>query len=282
MVIDGVLAEELGVEHLVLGAADRTKDGARAELAGQRHVLLAEDLLHESLLVVRVVDDEPAADPDRLPVAPEDPGTERVERAGLDVAARLADERDDAFAQLPGGAVCERHREDLPRPDAADTDEIGDAMGQDTGLARSRAGEDQERAVRRGHGPGLLRVQGSDDLLGAAGCTGCPGRRLLRFARPALVRAELRRLLSGEWRVVQPIGLDEGGRGHLGGIRKGRSGGLRGGVGSVVDGSPTGGGAHRLIVGRAPSPGIERAPLGLSGAAETATARSGRPAGRRR
>jgi hypothetical protein len=98
VVIDGVVAEELRVEHLVLRAADRTEDGARSELAGQRHVLLAEDRLHQRLLVVRVVDDEPAADPDRLAVASQDTGTERMERARLDVAARLADERDDPLA----------------------------------------------------------------------------------------------------------------------------------------------------------------------------------------
>ena len=68
------------------------EDRARAELAGERQVLLAEDLLHQRLLVVRVVDDEPAVDPDRLAVAAEDPGAERVERARLDVAAGLADE----------------------------------------------------------------------------------------------------------------------------------------------------------------------------------------------
>ena len=92
--------EERRVEHLVLRPADRAEDGARPELAGQRQVLLAEELLHQALLVLGVVDDEPAADPDRLAVAAEDAGAERVEGPGLDVAAGLADEADDPLAEL--------------------------------------------------------------------------------------------------------------------------------------------------------------------------------------
>ena len=55
-VVDGVLGEERRVEHLVLGPADRAEHRARPELAGQRQVLLAQDLLHQRLLVVGVVD----------------------------------------------------------------------------------------------------------------------------------------------------------------------------------------------------------------------------------
>ena len=100
VVVDRVLGEERRVEHLVLRPADRAQDGRRPELAGQRHVLLAEDRLHQRLLVVGVVDDEPAADPDCLAVAPEDAGAQRVERARLDVPTGLADEGDDPLAQL--------------------------------------------------------------------------------------------------------------------------------------------------------------------------------------
>ena len=189
VVVDGVLGEERRVEHLVLRAADRAEHGRRPELAGQRHVLLAEDRLHERLLVVGVVDDEAAADPDRLAVAPEDPGAERVERARLDVAARLADERDDPLAQLAGGPVRERHREDLPRPDALDADEVRDAVGEDARLAAAGAGEDEERAIGRRDGPRLLRIQVPDDLLGALRGGELACRLLLRFPRPSLVCA---------------------------------------------------------------------------------------------
>jgi hypothetical protein len=125
-----------------------------------------------------------------------------MERARLDVAARLTDERDDPLAQLPGGTVREGHREDLPRLDPADADEVGDPVGKDPGLAGSRPGEDEQRTVGRGDCPRLLRVQGPDDLLGAACGIGRSRGLLLRLAGPTLVRSQLRWLLPGEWRVA--------------------------------------------------------------------------------
>ena len=249
------------------------------------------------LLVVGVVDDEPAADPDRLAVAPEDPGAERVERARLDVATRLADERDDPLAQLAGGAVRERHREDLPRPDALDADEVGDPMGEDAGLAAAGAGEDQERPVGRRDGAGLLRVEAADDLLGArfaAACFAC--RFLLGLARPPLVGASARGGASpGSGGVAQPVRL-------RGGRRCQRPRSSTKAVPSVAW-APSAGvpavrrrvvGLTALIVGRAaftrPSRRAREKPRaggsaarGSTGAGnEVATGRSGPPAGPRR
>ena len=128
------------------------------------HALLVEDPLHQRALVVRVVDDEVAADADRLAVAAQDPGAQGVERAGLDVpAGPLADEGDDPVAQLPGGPIREGDREDLPGRHAAHADEVGDPMGQHARLARARAGQDEDRAVRRRHGSRLLRVEVGGD-----------------------------------------------------------------------------------------------------------------------
>ena len=222
MVVDGVLAEERRVEHLVLRPADRAEDRARPELAGERQVLLAEELLHQALLVVGVVDDEAAADPDRLAVAAQDAGTERVERAGLDVAAGLADEADDPLAELAGGPVRERDREDRPGPDVLDADEVGDPMGEDAGLAGAGAGEDQERALGRGDGPGLLGVQAPDDLLGAALRVRARGSPAAPPRAPPLVRRQLRRLLAGQRRVAQPVRLVGAGSGACPGRRRTR------------------------------------------------------------
>ena len=138
-VVRGVLAQERRVEHLVLGAADRAEHRARAELAGQRQVLLAQDLLHQRLLVVRVVDHEPAVDADRRPVLAEDAGAQRVERARLDLATALADEADDPVAELGGGLVRERDGQDPPRRHVLDADQVGDPVGEHAGLAGARA-----------------------------------------------------------------------------------------------------------------------------------------------
>ena len=134
-VVRGVLGEERRVEHLVLRPADRREDDARPQLTGERHVLFAEDLFHQRLLVVRVVDDEAAADADGLAVPTQDAGAQRMERPGLDVAATLADEADDPIAELGGGLVGEGHREDAEGRHVLDADEVGDAVGEDAGLA---------------------------------------------------------------------------------------------------------------------------------------------------
>ena len=138
--VDRVLGEERRVEHLVLRPADRPEHGARPELAGQRQVLLAEELLHQALLVLGVVDDESPVDPDGFTVATEDAGAQRVERPGLDVATGLADEADDAFAELARCSVGEGHRQDRPGPDVLHAHEVGDPMGEDPRLAGTRAG----------------------------------------------------------------------------------------------------------------------------------------------
>ena len=87
-----------------------------------------------------------------------------MERAGHHVPPALADEADDPLAQLGGGPVGEGDREDPPRRDVLDADQVGDPVGEDAGLARAGAGEDQQRAVGGRDGAGLLGVERPDDL----------------------------------------------------------------------------------------------------------------------
>ena len=224
---------------------------ARPELAGQGQVLLAEDLLHQGLLVVGVVDDEAAADADGLAIPPQHPGAQGVERAGLDVAAALTDEADDPLAELAGGLVGERHGEDAARRDALDADQIGDAVGEHAGLARAGAREDQQRPLRRGDGTGLLGVERLEDL---------------RFA----VRPTLGQDLGVEWRrrrcsgvalgclgrrIAQPLGFVGNGLRDVGGD------GARSRLGVVEDGiagAATAPWAHPGILGRGARRGLIR------------------------
>jgi hypothetical protein len=81
-----------------------------------------------------------------------------MERPGLHVAARLADEADDPFAQLGGRTVRKRDREDLPRRDVLDADEVRDPVRQHTGLARAGAGENQQRTLGGRDRPRLLGI----------------------------------------------------------------------------------------------------------------------------
>ena len=179
------------------------------------------------------------------PSCAQDPGAQRVERAGLDVAAALADEADDPLAQLRGGAVGERDREDPPRGDALDADEVGDPMGQDAGLARAGAGQDQERPFGGRDRARLLGVERLDDL----GCAGGAPRRRWRPG-PAAVdgRGRVgRRRPCLRRRVPRAIRARPGPRPRP---RRRSSRPVCGASSRVGVAAPaTGGGAHPAIVG---------------------------------
>ena len=64
---------------------------------------------------------------------------EGVEGRDLDVGVPVGDERVDPLLHLGGGLVGEREREDLGRAGAPGGDQLGDAAGDDGGLARPRA-----------------------------------------------------------------------------------------------------------------------------------------------
>ena len=215
----------------------------RPELAGERQVLLAKDLLHERLLVVGVVDDEAAADADRFAVLSEDARAQGVERAGLDVAAALPHQADDPFAQLSRGAVGERDGEDPPRGDRLDADEVGDAMSEHSRLARAGAGEDEEWPFRGRDRAGLLGVQCLDDLGFAGGAPGGDGGRVRRrwSGRGRIGRGgRLRR------HVPEPFGLV---RDRVRDLVDRRPDRLQGVIEGGVAAPATGGGAHLRILG---------------------------------
>ena len=255
--VRGVLRQEARIEHLVLRPADRPKDRARPELAGERHVLLAKDLLHERLLVVRVVDHEPPVDADGLAIRPQDARAERVEGAGLDVAAAFADEADDPLAKFGRRPVREGDRKDPPRGHPVDADEVRDPVREDAGLAGAGAGQDQQRALGRGDGAGLLRVEHLDDLGGPGLAGGRDRFRVHRRRRGGRVRGR-----AGGRRLGQPGRL----LGHRDPVhrlvRERRPGRFvepqRGDVGRGVAGPATSGRAHLRIVERGVDPAFTR------------------------
>jgi hypothetical protein len=93
-----------------------------------------------------------------------------VERHDPHRAGRAAHEQLDALAHLLRRLVRERDREDLVRARLPRAQQIGDPVCQDARLARSRAGQDQERPLPRRDRLALRRVQaleeGVDGLLG--------------------------------------------------------------------------------------------------------------------
>ena len=258
----GVLGEEVGVEHVVLGAADGAQDRGRPELPGRGQVLLGEDPLHQLLLVVGVVDDEAPVEADRLAVAAEDAGAQGVERARLHVLAAIAHERGDPLPELARRSVGERDGQDPTRLHGLNADEVRDAVGDDARLARAGAGEDEQRAVGGGDRPGLLGVEVADDLLRtglAAGGHG--GGDRLGVERGT---GRLEDGVGGE--LAEPLGLvrDRAGRGRRRLVRRGTRlvahaevepralvDGLVGTRSSAARLAACRGGTHRVIVGGA-------------------------------
>jgi hypothetical protein len=95
---------------------------------------------------------------------------ERVERESPDEGALAGRELLDAPAHLAGRLVRERDREDAIRSHAR-LDEARDAVGDDAGLARARAGEHKQSSIKMRRPGALLGVEFFEiDAHGAAQC----------------------------------------------------------------------------------------------------------------
>jgi hypothetical protein len=94
-------------------------------------------------------------------------------------------------------------------------------VGQDPRLARAGTGQDEQRALGRGDGAGLLRVQGPDDLLSTPGAAGGDGRRIEWRHRGLRRHRGSRAGDRGLGALAQPLGLFGDGRiGRLVGVIK--------------------------------------------------------------
>ena len=138
-----------------------TADGGR-QLA-LVEVQLAHRLAHEGEPVVLVVDDEAGGQPQAGRVLAQNAHARRVE--GGDEGRPQAEREDEIFHPPPHllrRLVGERDREHVARVHALDGEEIGDAMRDDARLAASRAGEDEQWSLRRGHGIPLRVIERSE------------------------------------------------------------------------------------------------------------------------
>ena len=106
-----------------------------------------DDALDDTLLVVRVEDDEVAFHGQVFGLAAQQPRADGVERAEHHSLSRfLAEQGLDAVFHFPRGLVGERHRQDLVGTDSLGRDQVSDALGQDARLAGARSREDEDRS----------------------------------------------------------------------------------------------------------------------------------------
>lgn len=156
--VGGLGGEVLLVDQLVLQVADLGAEGLRREPLGVE-VQVTADEGHEALGVGGVVDRERRGEAELLALAPQDPHTRAVEGHHPHRVRARADELLDALLHLARGLVGEGDREDLARVDVPLAQEVGDAVGEHTGLAGARTGHDEQRGAGVHDGRALVLVQ---------------------------------------------------------------------------------------------------------------------------
>ena len=148
----------LGVEQLVLGVRDLAADAAGREPL-RVHVQLVHARLHQPQRVLLVIDREAAGVAELVGVGAQHAGAGGVEGHHPHRAGAVPHELLHPLAHLLRGLVGEGDGEDLARPRLPGAHQVGDPVGQDARLARSRAGEDEQGPLSVENGLALGLVQ---------------------------------------------------------------------------------------------------------------------------
>ena len=168
---DGLVVERLHAvpilvrtDELVLRVRDLGVDPARRE-SFRIALELLQALLHESDLIRLVVDGEvrPVAEPLRL--AAEDAPACGMEGEHPQAARIGAEQVLEPLLHLPRRFVRERDREDLVRLRAHRVNQVCDAVGEHSRLARARTGDHEQRPFRREDGLALRGIEVREVLL---------------------------------------------------------------------------------------------------------------------
>ena len=119
-----------------------------------------DELFHQAQLVIGIDDGEGGFQAHQLGMAAQDLGRDRVEsphpRHALD---GFADDLADPLLHLARRLVGEGDGEDLPRTRTAGGEDMGEAGGQDAGLAGAGAGKHEHGPVKRLDGLALLGIE---------------------------------------------------------------------------------------------------------------------------
>ncbi len=172
------LGEGGGVDQFVLGAGDLRADRPR-RVALRVDLQLRHAAFQHPQRVRLVVDREGARVAEPLGVGAQHPGAGGVEGRHPHRPGRAADQLLDPLLHLVCRLVGEGDREDLARPGRAGRQQVGDPVGEDPGLARAGAGEDEQRPFAVADGGALGVVEVGQQPLGAIGA-GLGRRPLIR------------------------------------------------------------------------------------------------------
>ena len=146
-----------GRDRFVLGLLDSRARKFERRRVGQRGVV--EHAANRGQRITFVENRKIAIVAERVTFLAQDSRARRMKRADPRQRRVVADQSRDPLAHLGGGLVGERDREHLERRRLALGQDVGDTVGQRAGLARARAGENENRAVGREHSGALFRIQ---------------------------------------------------------------------------------------------------------------------------
>ena len=152
---------ELGrAQELVFGPGDGAEDGAGL-VAFVIQVQVSKRLFDDLELIVGVEDDVAGIEANLLGLHPQEPGANAVEGADAESMQTCicAQQLAGTLLHHVRGFVGEGDCEDAVRGDAHGVYEVGDAVSQDSGLARAGPGQHEHGAVHRGHGLALRRIE---------------------------------------------------------------------------------------------------------------------------
>ncbi len=178
--------EGLVVDQLVLEIGDLGQQRLGRVVLGVQ-IQLTADQRHQPLRVGLVVNGERGGVAEPLGLPAQDPHAGRVEGHHPHGSRLRPGQRGDPGRHLAGRLVGERDREDLRRRGVPLLEQVGDPVGEHPGLARPRAGHDEQRAAVVHHGGALLRVESFEQCIRAVAVT-CPSVGAAADARGAATR----------------------------------------------------------------------------------------------
>ncbi len=154
-----VLAQLVRHQAAILPAIDQAGEMARRP-ALLVDILGLDDLFEQAQLVVRVKNGERGFQIHQFGMAAQDLGRDRVKGSQPGHALDgFADDLADALLHLACRLVGEGDGEDFPRPGTTGREDVGEAGGEDAGLAGAGTGQHQDRSVHRFHCRTLLIIQ---------------------------------------------------------------------------------------------------------------------------
>ena len=159
----GTSRETCGVEPFVLRRRDGTVHRTTRKLL-RVEAEVANAITGESFGIGLVVNRERRRKAKTAAIAAQNAHTSRVERGDPHLLGHRTHERSNTLFHLPRCFIREGDGEDFERRDAEIADQVGNALGEHTSLARTGPSNDEQRAFGMDHGLVLDRIEALEEV----------------------------------------------------------------------------------------------------------------------